>query len=511
MSISLRGRDAVALAMAVAAHLALLAAPTPERPPGGSAELLAVVDGIDLELEPAAPLAPAAAAAPKEAGPVANEPEAAGGIGKVAPAEKAQSPAPGAAAAKVASAERARLAPAAPVAAEPEATPPEATPPAAAPPVATPPETGPPEAAPPVATPPETAPPAAAAAARPAAEAPAPTGEAPAPTGETPASTGEAPAPITEAPAPTAETPRAPATAPPGDEYGGAPPAAGGGVALAPGIGTPLWTVPGLLPGPDAPRAAPTVAPRARPVDSAIAGQVLNETLRSKDKSVGISVPAAGILASTLAEAVRSSAAPLEARATFEVKLGADGQVLGVRLVSASAGDGPTWDRIVDGAKGALAGSALQMGPDRQPVTVTVKVQSKVQYPSGSKKKPRPEVVCPDEVLAMIQQVMEDPSRLGQLRGPDGAMPSADMDEDELKRMFCIPIGLRIKGDLSDVAAHKVNVVSASFTVKREGERALPHEDILPIDTRVPWAPKDPKKMKLPPPKKKKWKKKKEP
>ncbi|WP_437590199.1 hypothetical protein [Sorangium sp. So ce1000] len=51
----------------------------------------------------------------------------------------------------------------------------------------------------------------------------------------------------------------------------------------------------------------------------------------------------------------------------------------------------------------------------------------------------------------------------------------------------------------------------AELAVKREGERALPHEDILPIDTRVPWAPKDPKKMKLPPPKKKKWKKKKEP
>ncbi|WP_437762225.1 hypothetical protein WME77_29560 [Sorangium sp. So ce764] len=452
VSISLRGRDAVALAMAVAAHAAILAAPTPERPLEGPAEPSALVDGIDFELEPPAPRAATAA-------PAGGEPEAAGEIGKAAPAEKAQAPAPGAAAAKVASVERARPAPAA-------------------------------RAAEPKAAPPETAPPAAEGAARPAAEAAAPTAE---------------------APAPAAEAPGTPATAPPGDEYGGAPPAAGGGIALAPGLGTPLWTVPGVLPGPDAPRAAPTAAPRARPVDPAIAGTVLNETLHGKDKSVGISVPAAGAVASTLADMVRSSTAPLDARATFEVKLGADGQVLGVRLVSASAGDGPTWDRIVDGAKGALAGSALQMGPDRQPVTVTVKVQSKVQYPSGSRTKPKAELVCAEEVLEQLQQAMEDPSRLGQLRGPGDGAPPGDTDEEERKRRFCIPVGLRAKVDLSDIGAHRVNVVSASFAVKREGERALPHEDILPIDTRVPWAPKDPNKTKLPPPKKKKWKKKKEP
>ncbi|XYH98373.1 hypothetical protein ACMHYB_00990 [Sorangium sp. So ce1128] len=268
--------------------------------------------------------------------------------------------------------------------------------------------------------------------------------------------------------------------------------------------------MPGALPGPEAPQAAPTAAPLPRPVDPAIAGKVLNDTIRGKDRSVGISVPAAGVVASTLADTVRSSAAPLDARATFEVKLGADGQVLGVRLVSATAGDGPTWERIVGAAKGALAGTALQMGPDRAPVTVTVKVESKVQYPSGSKKKPKAELVCAEEVLEQLQQAMEDPNQLGQLGGAGrgGAPPAANMDDEERKRLFCIPIGLRAKGDLSDLGAHRVNVVSASFAVKREGERALPHEDILPVDTRVPWAPKDPKKMKLPPRPKKKWKKK---
>ncbi|WP_437577611.1 hypothetical protein [Sorangium sp. So ce887] len=455
MSIALRGREAVALAIAVAAHLAILAAPTPERPPEAPAGPPPLVDGIEFELEPPAPRGAAAAPAGGEA--VASDPENAGEVGKAAPAEKTQAPAPGAAAAKVASTERARPAPAAP---EAPAAEPKDAPEAAAPEVAAP--------------------------------------------------AAEAAGPAAEAPGPVAEAPGAPATAPPGGEYSGPPPAAGGDVALAPGIGTSLWTVPGLLPGPDAPRAAPTAAPRARPVDPAIAGKVLNETVHGKDKSVGISVPAAGVVASTLADTVRSSTAPLDARATFEVKLGADGQVLGVRLVSASAGDGPTWDRIVDAAKGALAAGALQMGSDRQPVTVTVKVQSKVQYPSGSRKKPKPELVCAEEVFEQIAQAMENPNMLGGRRGADdGAPQAADMDEEERKRLFCIPIGLRVKGDLSDIGAHKVNVVSASFAVKREGERALPHEDILPVDTRVPWAPKDPKKVKPPPRPKKKWKKKK--
>ncbi|WP_437756191.1 hypothetical protein [Sorangium sp. So ce1389] len=451
MSIPLRGRDAVALAMAVAAHLALLAAPMRERPPEPPADPAALVDGIDLELEEPAPRT--AAPAP----PAASEPEQASEVGKTAPADKTQASPPGAVAAKVASADRARPAPAAPP--EPASEPRDAP--------------------------------------------------------EPPAPVAAAPAPAAEPPAPVAEAPAPAPTAPPADEYGGPPsagppPAAGGGVALAPGLGTPLWTVPGALPGPGAPQAAPTAAPLPRPVDPAIAGKVLNDTLRGKDRSVGISVPAAGVVASTLADTVRSSAAPLDARATFEVKLAADGQVLGVRLVSATAGDGPTWERIVGAAKGALAGTALQMGPDKAPVTVTVKVESKVQYPSGSKKKPKPELVCAEEVLEQLQQAMEDPSQLGRLGGAgrDGAPPAANMDDEERKRLFCIPVGLRAKGDLSDIGAHKVNVVSASFAVKREGERALPHEDILPIDTRVPWAPKDPKKMKLPPRPKKKWKKK---
>jgi biopolymer transport protein ExbD len=75
--------------------------------------------------------------------------------------------------------------------------------------------------------------------------------------------------------------------------------------------------------------------------------------------------------------------------------------------------------------------AASPLALDKAPVTVTVKVESKVQYPSGSKKKPKPELVCAEEVLEQLQQAMEDPNRLGQLGGAgrDGAPPAANMDE----------------------------------------------------------------------------------
>lgn len=143
MSISPRGREAAAVVVALAAHLAILAAPVRERAVEVPAAPPDVVDGIDLELEEEAPQAGSRAAPP-----AVVEPEEAG---KTAPVEKARAPVPGTAAAKIASAARAR-------------------------------------------------------------------------------------------PAPSA------------DEYGGPPPAAAGGVALAPGLGAPVWTMPGVLPSAEAPR-----------------------------------------------------------------------------------------------------------------------------------------------------------------------------------------------------------------------------------------------------------------
>jgi hypothetical protein len=312
------------------------------------------------------------------------------------------------------------------------------------------------------------------------------------------------------APAPAPGPPAAPSR-PGGDEYGG--PAGGSDVAaLPPGLGgSRLWTIPGMIPSAAPPKPASTVASGPVPVDPNVAGQVLTGSLSRKDKAIGIGLPAAGAVASSLADAVRS-AAPVDARATFEVKLGAGGQVEGVRLVSASAGDVGTWARVVASAKGSLGARALQMGGDGKAATVIVKVESNVQYPAGSKTAVDMQPVCAEEELAKIAESLKNGLNPDLQRGPlpePGmvAIPDDGADADR-KRKFCIPIGLRGKGDVSNIGAHAVNVVKSTFTVTKAGEKALDPDAVRPIDTRVPWAPEDPTKVRpAAPPKKKKKKK----
>lgn len=317
---------------------------------------------------------------------------------------------------------------------------------------------------------------------------------------------GPAAGPAGPAPAPPTG-PRGPAV----DEYGG--PAGGSDVAaLPPGIGgSRLWSIPGMVPGAAPPKPASTVATGPAPVDTNIAGQVLSGSLSKKDKAVGIGLPAAGAVATTLADAVRSSA-PVDARATFEVKLGGGGQVESVRLVSASAGDAGTWARVVASAKGALGARALQMSGDGKPATVIVKVESNTQFPAGSKKAVDVTPVCAEEELAKMAEALKNGLSPDLSRGPRPepgmvAIPDDDSPDAERKRKFCIPVGVRGKGDVSNIGAHAVNVVKSTFTVTKPGEKALDPDAVLPVDTRVPWAPEDPTKVRPALPKKKKKKK----
>ena len=317
--------------------------------------------------------------------------------------------------------------------------------------------------------------------------------------------------PSPEAPeAPPGPAPVAPSR-PGTDEYGG--PVGGSDVAaLPPGTGTDrLWTIPGMIPSAALPKPASTVASGPPPVDSDIAGQVLGGSLVRKDKAIGIDLPAAGTVATRLADAVRTTA-PLNARATFEVKLGAGGQVEGVRLVSASDGDAGTWARVVASAKSAIGARTLAMKGDGKGATVTVKVESKVQYPAGSKEKLEMAPVCAEEELAKMADALQNLGNgvNGDLpRGPRpepgmAALPSSDDDGLPKKRKFCIPIGVRGTFDASNFGAHAVNVVKSTFSVTRPGEKNLEPDAVRPVDTRVPWAPEDPTKVRPAMPKKKK-------
>ncbi len=355
---------------------------------------------------------------------------------------------------------------------------------------------------------------------------PTPNRVAPAPAPESVPAPAPAPAPESvpapaPAPAPAPESVPVPAPAPappnpPVDEYGGAPPAPAPVIGVLPGLSTPVWAMPGVVPDAPAARPAPTSIEAPRPVDSDVASRVLSGTLHSKDKSSGIEIPAAGVVASTVATAVRGSPVK-DARATFEVKLGPQGNVVGVRLVSTTDADATHWTGVVESIRSTLSARSLQMGADKQGVTVVVKIESKVQYPAGSKEKVDVRPVCANEVIEQLAAAIQDGMSQGGgggftrgVRDDQGQfIPYSELDEERRSR-FCIPIGIRGKGDASNIGAHMYNVVSSSFTVKRAGEKALPAEATLPVDRSAPWVPAVPGKTRpAPPPRKKKNKKKK--
>jgi hypothetical protein len=315
------------------------------------------------------------------------------------------------------------------------------------------------------------------------------------------------------------EAPSAPAS-PSGvsDNEFSPPEGAPGGNGVIPGLnGQPVWALPGVLPEGPAPAAAPTTPTAPKPVDRDIAGQVIGGTLRKKDQDLGLDLPAGGVVASTIASAVRGSDAPGDARATFEVRLGADGKVLSTRVVSATAGQAGQWERVAKRAAADLAARSLTMSGDAaaKGATVTVKIESKVVYPAGSKVKYDVQPVCAEEVIQeAIEQLTEgvggEPPR-GPIRDPAMNRPdpgkanaAANADDEDRKRRFCIPIGIKGKGDLSNLGAHTQKVVRSSFQVNIPGSKTLP--DVKKVQTDAPWSRPDPNKVQRI---KKKWPKKK--
>jgi hypothetical protein len=314
--------------------------------------------------------------------------------------------------------------------------------------------------------------------------------------------------------------PSAPPGPPPsgGSENEFSPPEGPGGNGVVPGLdGRPVWALPGVLPEGPAPAAAPTTPTAPKPVDSDIAGQVISGSLRKKDQDIGLDLPAGGVVASAIASAVRSSATPLDARATFEVRLGADGKVLSSRVVSSTAGEAGQWEGVAKKAAADLAARALTMSGDAaaKGATVTVKIESKVVYPAGSKEKYDVQPVCAEEVIQeaienLTEGVGGEPPR-GPIRDPAMNRPdpgkssaSVNAEDEDRKRRFCIPIGIKGKGDLSNLGAHTQKVVRSSFQVTVPGSKPL--IDVKKVQTNAPWSPADPNKVQRI---KKKWPKKK--
>ena len=188
--------------------------------------------------------------------------------------------------------------------------------------------------------------------------------------------------PVGPEPAATAVPNAPPGRAP--DQYDALPEGNGDGIVRAPGLGVPIWVLPGTIH--DAPRAAaaPTVAPSARPVDKDIAGIVVRQAMLENDKRLGLDLPGAGTVASAVGTAVRGTETPNIGRATFEIRLSADGRILGVRVLSATGGASDAWDRAAKAAAAALASRTIQMSSNyAKGAMIYVDVSSTMALPSG--------------------------------------------------------------------------------------------------------------------------------
>ncbi len=128
------------------------------------------------------------------------------------------------------------------------------------------------------------------------------------------------------------------------------------------------------------------------------AERALRDALRASDRVVGLGPEGPAITA--LREATSSSLAPLNGRALFTIRAGADGEVLGIDLLHASGGSG--WDDAKRLALEALRGKKLSLPRGAKGANVRIEIVSELSYPSGQRSKlglgVRPgAIVLPDE------------------------------------------------------------------------------------------------------------------
>lgn len=172
-------------------------------------------------------------------------------------------------------------------------------------------------------------------------------------------------------------------SAPP-DEYGALPPSGPDSGAI-PGLGGPLWSMPGMIPEAAKPKPAPTTINAPPPTDPKLAGRIISDVVREKDRGLGLDLPGAGTILSIVKEAVRSSNTPEFARATVEVRIAPGGVVTKVKVLRSSAGAMGDWNAVASDVTGRLSGRNFALPQSYAAgAIVTVEVTSQLQMPDGT-------------------------------------------------------------------------------------------------------------------------------
>lgn len=227
--------------------------------------------------------------------------------------------------------------------------------------------------------------------------------------------------------------------------------------------------------------AAPTTTPAAPKADKGKANEVLSSSLVGQDRAKGIDLPATGVVVTAVSTATRAVPVPHNTRASFEVKLGPGGKVLGVRVVSSSGGDAAGWEAAAKSVAGSLAGQSLALGDaSKTGATVVVSVTVKHVFPTGTAKGADVKPVCANQIINDLADSLED----NKTAGPTESTVPIFTDENGRP---CIPIGVGGTADAANIGATKQIQVQASSKVLIGGKEGM--TDVKPVNKDPFWVP----------------------
>lgn len=138
----------------------------------------------------------------------------------------------------------------------------------------------------------------------------------------------------------------------------------------------------------DAAPAAPTAPPARTKLTPEEVAESVRANVRHHDKKLGLGHPEQTVINDAIQVAGRATGVPNRTRFRVAVDVDGAGRVLGVKLVSASAGDDRTWGAFVGSVRSTLGGRLLPLGPDARKTGARVIVDALLlhAFPSGTDK-----------------------------------------------------------------------------------------------------------------------------
>lgn len=235
-----------------------------------------------------------------------------------------------------------------------------------------------------------------------------------------------------------------------------------------PGIdGQPIWALPGVLPAGQSPvlggaRAAPTapVVPAPPPASTGPVAAVLDYLASGNPPKPTARIepplhfPAAGTLATALANEIRGSSTPPDSNGIYELIIDSKGQLISVQVLAADPRYRQEWDRVARAISQRFTGQTFPL-PDSyaRGSRIRVTVTSRLTMPDGTSRgipTPMPTIPgLPDEHEIRIDAI-DDRHREG--NGKSGVPPTQ------------LAAGLKFDIDLANIGAKPRRIVHARIS-----------------------------------------------